>query len=156
LVKKEDLPKAQSLIDEAQDTLLDPLRRRTYDLSTFPAEENPPRSNRGAADATLEAERAVLRQELARELNPESVFTGALLRKVREAQGVELQDIVARTKIARSHLAAIEEEQFADLPAFVYLRGFVTEFAKYLKLDATQVTRTYLKRYREWKSQQPV
>jgi flagellar biosynthesis protein FlhG len=96
-----------------------------------------------------------LRQELAQELNPESVFTGALLRKVRESQGVELQDIVARTKISRSHLSAIETEAFAELPAFVYLRGFVTELAKYLKLDSTQVTRTYLKRYREWKTQHP-
>jgi flagellar biosynthesis protein FlhG len=155
LVRNEDLPKAQALIDEAQDTLLDPLRRRTYDLSTFPDEDNAPHSNRSVVDPALEAERTQLRLELARELTPESVFTGPLLRKIREAQGVELQDIVSRTKIARSHLAAIEEEQFADLPAFVYLRGFVTELAKYLKLDATQVSRTYLKRYREWKSQQP-
>jgi flagellar biosynthesis protein FlhG len=155
LVKPAELPRAQALIDEAQDTLLDPLRRRAYDLSTFPDDQTAPQSQRGAHDATLEAERALLREELSRELNPESVFTGALLRKVRESQGVELQDIVARTKISRSHLAAIEEESFAELPAFVYLRGFVTELAKYLKLDSTQVTRTYLKRYREWKNQHP-
>lgn len=155
LVKNDELPKAQALIDEAQDTLLDPLRRRAYDVSTFPEEPNAPKRSHDKEDAALEAERAILRQELAQELNPESVFTGALLRKVRESQGVELPDIVARTKISRSHLAAIESEAFAELPAFVYLRGFVTELAKYLKLDSTQVTRTYLKRYREWKTQHP-
>jgi flagellar biosynthesis protein FlhG len=155
LVKTSELPKAQALIDEAQDTLLDPLRRRAYDLSTFPDEPNAPKSSRASEDATLKAEREQLRQELAHELNPESVFTGALLRKVRESQGIELQDIMQRTKISRSHLAAIEQEAFAELPAFVYLRGFVTELAKYLKLDSTQVTRTYLKRYREWKTHHP-
>ncbi len=154
LVPEADLDKAQALIDEAQDTLLDPLRRRAYDVSTFPNEEDAPESRRGEQDAALEAERELLRQELARELTPQSVFTGELLRKVRESQSVELEHIGARTKISRAYLEAIEEENFAALPAFVYLRGFITELAKYLKLDPLQVSRTYLKRYREWKTQQ--
>ncbi len=154
LVPEGDLDKAQALIDEAQDTLLDPLRRRAYDVSTFPDEEDKPESRRGDEDAALEAEREMLRQELSRELTPQSVFTGELLRKVRESQGVELPDIVARTKISQAYLEAIEAENFAALPAFVYLRGFITELAKYLKLDVLQVSRTYLKRYREWKTQQ--
>jgi flagellar biosynthesis protein FlhG len=154
LVLDTDLPKAQGLIDEAQESLLDPLRRRTYDVSTFPEEEGEPKSQRTQRDAALEVERALLREELSRELSPQSVFTGELLRKVRESQAVELGDIAQRTKISRTYLAAIEEEDFAALPAFVYLRGFITELAKYLKLDALQVSRTYLKRYREWKTQQ--
>jgi hypothetical protein len=32
----------------------------------------------------------------------------------------------------------------------VYARGFVHEVARCLNLDPTQVTRTYLKRFREW------
>lgn len=154
LVRAADLPTAQALIDEAQETLLDPLRRRAYDLSTFPDEENAPASRHTERDAALEAERALLREELSRDLTPESVFTGELLRKVRESQGIELTDISQRTKISRTYLSAMEEERFAELPAFVYLRGFLTELAKYLKLDALQVSRTYLKRYREWKTQQ--
>jgi flagellar biosynthesis protein FlhG len=154
LVKKEDLPRAQALIDEANDTLLDALRRRAYDISTFPTESEKPEPKSLERDAALEAERMLLREELAHELRAETVFTGTLLRKVRESQGVELSDIAQRTKIAAAHLSAIEEERFAELPAFVYLRGFVTELAKYLKLDVTQVTRTYLKRYREWRNRQ--
>ncbi len=153
LVADSDLSKEQALIDEAQDTLLDALRRRAYDVSTFPDRGDAPES-RPEQDAALEAERASLREELSRELTPESIFTGALLRKVRESQGIELRDIAQRTKVSVSYLAAIEDEQFANLPAFVYLRGFITELAKYLKLDALQVSRTYLKRYREWKNTQ--
>lgn len=154
LLSVKQLPKAQALIDEAHDTLLDPLRRRAYDISTFPEQSHEPEPKSAERDAALEAERALLREELAQELSAETVFTGALLRKVRESQGIELRDISSRTKISVSYLQAIEDEQFGQLPAFVYLRGFVTELAKSLKLDVTQVTRTYLRRYRDWKHQQ--
>ncbi len=153
LVKQDELAAAQALIDEAHDTLLDPLRRRAYDVSTFPSQDEQPEPRNPELDAALEAERAMLREELAQELKAETVFTGQLLRKVRESQGVELQEISQRTKISTAYLTAIEDERFGELPAFVYLRGFVTELAKYLKLDVMQVSRTYLKRYREWRNQ---
>ena len=69
--------------------------------------------------------------------------------KVREAMGVELADIARETKISVSHIAAIEAEAFDGLPALVYTRGFVQQLAKFLKLDPTQVTKTYLRRLRE-------
>ncbi|HEX7669672.1 MAG TPA: helix-turn-helix domain-containing protein, partial [Polyangiaceae bacterium] len=140
-----------SRIDEAHDTLLDPLRRRAYDVSTFPEEDDAARPENPLVDAALEAERAMLRSELAHELNAETEFTGFLLKKVREAQGTDLQEIAIRTKISLPYLRAIEAEEFDKLPALVYTRGFVHEMARYLNLDPTQVTRTYLKRFREWK-----
>jgi flagellar biosynthesis protein FlhG len=139
-------------IEEAHDTLLDPLRRKAYDASIFPeTEAEAPRSR--AADSALLAERAALRQELSREINAETEFTGRLLTKVREAMGVELSDIARETKISVSHLSAIEQEAFDDLPALVYTRGFVQQLAKFLKLDPTQVTKTYLRRLREWRAE---
>jgi flagellar biosynthesis protein FlhG len=68
---------------------------------------------------------------------------------VREVQEVELVEIAQRTKISSMHLAAIEEERLGDLPALVYVQGFLQEYAKFLKLDPTQVSRTYLRRARE-------
>ena len=140
----------QARIDEAHDTLLDPLRRRAYDLSTFPEADAAEAPANPAVDAAAEAERAMLRAELAREINAETEFTGALLRKVRESRGTDLEEIASRTKISLPYLRAIENEDFANLPAFVYARGFVHEVARFLGLDQTQVTRTYLKRFREW------
>jgi flagellar biosynthesis protein FlhG len=93
-----------------------------------------------------------LRHELTREINAETEYTGALLRKVRESLGVELEEIARHTKISSSHLRAIETENFAELPALVYTRGFVQQLAKYLKLDPTQVAKTYLGRLREWRA----
>jgi len=91
----------------------------------------------------------MLQAELSREIHVHTEFTGPLLRKVRESQGIDIADIAARTKIASAHLFAIEEETFDELPAVVYTRGFVQEFAKFLHLDPAQVTRTYMKRMRE-------
>lgn len=138
-------------IEEAHDTLLDPRRRRAYDLSSFPEHAEEAASPKPDDSAVL-LERAMLREELAHEINAETVFTGALLRKVRESQGVELDEIALITKINRAQLRAIEEEAFAELPPAVYLKGFVQELARCLKLDATQVARTYLRRHAAWRS----
>jgi flagellar biosynthesis protein FlhG len=150
LLTEAELRVEESKIEEAHDTLLDPLRRRAYDISTFPDADESVRPTNLVVDAAVAAERDMLRAELAREINAETEFTGALLRKVREAQGTELEDIAARTKISINYLRAVESEDFAKLPALVYTRGFVHEIARCLDLDPTQVTRTYLKRFREW------
>ncbi len=91
----------------------------------------------------------MLQAELAREINAETQFSGALLRKVRESQGIELSDIAQRTKISVTHLAALENESASDLPAAVYVQGFVQTVAKFLKLDPAQVSKTYMRRLRE-------
>jgi flagellar biosynthesis protein FlhG len=152
LLKGDRLRTEQARVEEAHDTLLDPLRRKAYDTSVFPVEPAEAPARNAERDSALEAERSMLQQELAREINGETEFTGALLRKVREAQGIELVEIAKLTKISSTHLLAIEAEQFADLPALVYTRGFVQQLAKFLKLDATQVSKTYLRRLREWRA----
>ncbi len=143
------LASEQRLLDEAHDTLLDPARRRAYDHSTFPEPEPAPPPTPIGEGGAVGAERAMLEAELLREIGPDTHFTGALLRKVREARGIELADVAARTKIALSHLRALEEEAFATLPAVVYTRGFVQELAKALGLDPSHVARSYLARMRE-------
>ena len=138
-------------VDEAHDTLMDPVKRRAYDISTFPetVEPSPPPVELSSAQ---EAERAMLRDELLRELKPESEFGGELLEKVRISQGIEMETITNLTKISKHYLVAIESEDFTQLPAYVYLRGFLQQYAKALKLDPSQVSRTYLRRYRNWKN----
>jgi flagellar biosynthesis protein FlhG len=148
LVSEPELLTVRAEIDEAYDTLLDPLRRRAYDLSTTPDEGAKPRDEVVAKPA-IQAEQAMLQHEIAKEIGPETEFTGALLRKVREAHGVLVAEISDRTKIGKAHLVAIEEEDFQALPAPVYVRGFVAELAKFLRLDPPQVQRTYLRRMRE-------
>lgn len=75
---------------------------------------------------------------------------GQLLRKLRENSGLTLGDIAHRTKISPMRLDQIEQEMFERLPATVYLRGFVLEYAKVLGFPQPQeVAGVYLARYRE-------
>lgn len=142
------LRQEQGRIEEAYDTLLDPVRRRAYDLSTFPDGARVSVAPARATSASM-AELYLLQAELAREINAETQFSGSLLRKVRESQGVEITDIAQRTKISVAHLTAIENESAGDLPAAVYVQGFVQTVAKVLKLDPAQVAKTYMRRLRE-------
>lgn len=130
-------------LDEAFDVLLDPSRRRPYELSVFP-----PSPEHEEVQASRESEIDPLPP--APEITPDTDFTGPLLRAVRHSKGVRLEEIAAKTKIGLSYLSAIESDDFGALPAAVYVRGFVSELAKLLRLDATQVARTYVRRYRRY------
>jgi flagellar biosynthesis protein FlhG len=148
LLDGEELAAAQRVLDEAYDTLLDPVRRRAYDLSTFATAEPEVLSARATSPA-LAAEQQMLQRELQREIGPDTEFSGALLRKVRESLGLDLGEISAKTKISRAHLQALEDDHFDELPALVYTRGFLVELAKQLRLDPLQVQKTYLRRVRD-------
>src|SRR5664279_6104282 len=89
------------------------------------------------------------------EITPRTEFTGPLLRQIREAVGVELREIAERSKIGMAYLQALEGEVFAKLPAPVYVRGFLAEYARALGLDPERVKQTYLDRFRAARPQAP-
>lgn len=64
---------------------------------------------------------------------------GARLRLAREKQRLSRADIAARTKIAERHLAAIEEERFADLASSTYAVGFSRAYARAVGLDEREI-----------------
>jgi flagellar biosynthesis protein FlhG len=74
--------------------------------------------------------------------------TGAALKKLRESKGIELGEIAQRSKISERYLRAIEDERFTEMPAAVYVRGYVMEYARALRVDTQRVTESYLARYR--------
>jgi Helix-turn-helix domain len=78
------------------------------------------------------------------ELPPGVEFNGELLRQVREARGLTLQQVAERTRIGRMHLERVEADRYADLPPSVYLRGILVSLARELKLDASRVSKSYL------------
>lgn len=143
LFEPNEIEKLRSRIDEAFDVLLDPARRRPYELSVFTDEPEPEASVVPEDDKDRPARPMP-------NLDPDTEFTGSLLRDVREARRVTLREISQRTKVGIPYLKAIETEDFGKLPAAVYTRGFVNELARFLKLDAQQVSRTYVQRYQAY------
>jgi curved DNA-binding protein CbpA len=87
--------------------------------------------------------------EITKDITIETEWRGPFLRKVRESRHVSLEELSDFTKITKSYIAAIEEENFAKLPATVFLRGFLTQIAKALKLPHEKVVTAYLDRYKQ-------
>ena len=133
----------------AHDTLFAPERRRHYDLSL--PEADLARAVRRAAqaprvDATVPA-KAELAASTEAAVDVTGEITGAVLRRVRESRGIELGELAQKTKIGERHLRSIEDERFDELPAAVYVRGFVTQIARLLRIDPARAAECYLRRF---------
>ena len=66
---------------------------------------------------------------------------GDALRSAREARGVSLAKAAEDTRIANKFLAALESEAFDELPAPVYVRGFLRSYTAYLGIEAEPLLR---------------
>ena len=61
-------------------------------------------------------------------------------------RGLSLRHIASVTKIGMRYLEYIEEDRFALLPAPVYLRGFLQEYARLVGIDQRRVADAYMSR----------
>ena len=61
------------------------------------------------------------------------------LRQARETQGLDVHQVAEITKIRTDHIRALEEGDYDQFVAPVYIRGFVRNYAKVLKLDEGQL-----------------
>jgi len=69
---------------------------------------------------------------------------GHWLRRQRELREISLRDIAERTKISLRYLEAMEEDRFDLLPAPVFARGFLREYARYVGLSPDEVVNHWL------------
>jgi cytoskeleton protein RodZ len=68
---------------------------------------------------------------------------GKRLADARRAQGRQLPEIERETRIMRRMLDALEAERWDDLPAPVYVKGYIQNYATVLGLDATPLLEEY-------------
>jgi hypothetical protein len=80
---------------------------------------------------------------------PDGVYDGAILQRVRVSRGIELEEVSGVTKINANYIRYIEGNRYELLPAPVYVKGFVREIARALRLDPVRVSETYMARYRQ-------
>ena len=149
-------------IDEAYQVLSDESTRAAYDrlldekeaakVESFPADlmDASPRvelqeeeSHQEFGELRMETES----REEAEELGADGGgFDGSTLRRARLRAGVDLEEISEITKVSMTNLRNIEDQNFEDLPANVYIRGFVMAYATTIGLEATQVAADYMTR----------
>ncbi len=68
---------------------------------------------------------------------------GEFLKKERERRNISLEEISNFTKIKEHHLKSIEENRYELLPPALYVKGFLSIYAKYLTLDPKNIILQY-------------
>ncbi len=147
-------------VEEAYAVLSEARLRREYDARLrrqelgdrpHPARESPPLSlPKPRAEPVVSASSSPqIEFDLGSSEPEDGVYDGSVLRRIRMSRGIELEEISALTKVNAFYLQCIEANRYRELPAPVYLKGFLREFAKCLRLDPWHVAESYMERSRE-------
>ncbi len=109
-------------------------------------EEVPPGYQRTAlsvypVDADMEAQ-----------IEAQADIDGTFLKRVRLYKKIELDDLCEHTRVGRGYLMALEDDDYENLPAPVFVRGFVMQVARALGLDHQKAVSSYMQNLKNAKS----
>jgi DnaJ-class molecular chaperone len=145
LFSEKEMKKIQTVIEEAYRVLMDETLRRNYDQThltsldlKWPKSEKLPET----PESPMEKKTYLPFSEISIDLG-EGPYRGKMLKQIRERMGVELKTISMETRIPVKILERIEEENSEQLPAQVYLKGFLRGYARCLGLDSEKVVEDY-------------
>lgn len=83
------------------------------------------------------------------EIKAQTQWTGDYIRRVREYKNIPLERMSETTKISAYYINSIEKMDCKNLPAPVFVRGYVAQMSKVLGLDERKVCDSYMKHYKE-------
>jgi flagellar biosynthesis protein FlhG len=149
LFSEEEVKEIQSFIEEAYRVLMDEALRKSYDQSYFQMVGGQSIEKPLEAQGVSKGIKTPLSFTGLSFNTDEELYHGKTLKQVRERMGVELQAISKETKISIKILEWIEEEAFERLPALVYLKGFLKNYAQSLGLDPQRVIEEYMRSMEE-------
>jgi len=72
------------------------------------------------------------------------LMVGDILRQERERQNFSLKDIEQGTSIRALYIESIENGNYDKLPGNVYTKGFIKNYANFLKLDGDALSRQFM------------
>jgi DnaJ-class molecular chaperone len=76
-------------------------------------------------------------------------WSGEMLKKVREYKNFTVEKLSETTKVSGYYINAVEAIDPKNLPAPVYVRGYVSQISKTLGLDEKIVCDSYMKKFKE-------
>lgn len=82
------------------------------------------------------------------ELKNTKEWDGELLKKVREYRNITIERMCERTKINIWYVKAIEIMDPENLPAIVFVRGYIIQICRELDLNEKLVTDSYMSKYK--------
>lgn len=71
---------------------------------------------------------------------------GEILKRAREERGLSLEEVAEKTKIRYRYLEAIEKENFDIMPGYVYVKGFIRNYARFLGLNPEALVALFTER----------
>jgi curved DNA-binding protein CbpA len=83
-------------------------------------------------------------REFDKKIEETTEYTGSFLKEIRTYKNVSIDRMVEMSRISKTHIVNIENDDYGKLPADVYVRGFVYQIAKCLKLNPDFVANQYL------------
>ena len=155
LFSNEDLEKISRRLDHAFALLTNPNRRKEYDISLT---ESKGESITKGKDTKVRKKLAfsllddVKQEKIEQKQQPGLIYDGRYLKELRQLKKVSLDEISKITKIRIPILTAIESMDISLLPERIYLKNFLKEYAKCLKLSPSEVSGSYLHVYDKMKA----
>jgi cytoskeleton protein RodZ len=64
---------------------------------------------------------------------------GEFLRQEREKRGITIEQVASATKINVRLLHLLESDQYSELPAKPFIRGFVSSYARFIGVDSKEI-----------------
>lgn len=72
---------------------------------------------------------------------------GRRLTEARKSRGYSVDKVAEELNILKRYIQAFEEENFSALPQFIYARGFLVNYAKFVGLDGEEIARLFERSY---------
>jgi DnaJ-class molecular chaperone len=152
-------------IEKAFLTLIDPIKRTTYDRKLVRSgeadesilikkERKKPISlfqtkyprNKGIHLKKIRKKIAAKdMKKLSNEIFSSDVISGTDLKNLRESVGIDLQEVFEVTRVNIPTLKSIEENEFDKLPPIIYLKNFLKSYSDIFQLDSTTIIDGYIK-----------
>ncbi|UYL10653.1 helix-turn-helix domain-containing protein [Bdellovibrio sp. SKB1291214] len=83
------------------------------------------------------------------EIKAQENWTGEFIKKVREYKGITVERMSEITKINAWYVKAIEKTEPDNLPAIVFVRGYVVQIARALGVNDKVVADSYMKTFKK-------
>ncbi len=84
-----------------------------------------------------------------KQIKEQTLWGGDFLKKVREYKKIPLERMSEVTKISAYYINAVENMDSKNLPAVVFVRGYVAQIAKVLGLNEKTICESYMKLYKK-------
>ncbi len=81
---------------------------------------------------------------------------GEKLKRQRELRNITIEEISEATKIQMRFLRALEEDNFEDLPAEAFIKGFIQAYCEFIGINGRDMVNKYLLQIREEEEREEV